>query len=235
MRFLLLVVLIAASATSARAQGVNLRWDDCAPGGSTLRQFSCDTNTGLQRMVASYRPPAGVDTLLQVAGIVDLCFDGAFVPDWWQMKNSGTCRQPSLTDHVIPPEPVSCAVRLTGNVAKFTTYQVGYSGWDDIRIVVRAIPLEDPGTPLDPGQEYFAFALDVDHQKTTGPDACAGCALPACIVLNGIELYRPGGTRVSITNPDQSYMLNWQSMVPNCPFIVPARRQTWGGIKALYR
>lgn len=230
------ILLLMLTAGTARAEGIDLAWDQCGPTGETVRTFACDTNAGTERMVASYYPPAGMDAIASLEGVIDLCFNGTFVPSWWMMKNAGTCRQSSILLHGTPPaDPIGCEVRWPADVATAFSYLIGQNGWDEIRITMLAVPNADPGTPLDPGLEYFAFALDIDHQKTAGAGACAGCDQPACIVLNGIHLYPPSGPRVDLTNPAESYMLQWQSTVPNCPFIVPARRTTWGAVKAIYR
>src|SRR5262245_14218167 len=51
----LLTIALAASAHAASTPpGVNLRWDNCfADGGVQNKAFACDTNVGLERLVAS--------------------------------------------------------------------------------------------------------------------------------------------------------------------------------------
>ena len=86
--------------------------------------------------------------------------------------------------------------------------------------------------------EYYAFEIRIDHSKTTGADACAGCTTPACIVLNQIDLIVRDGqfaTRYALFQPVSSYSLRWQGYLAGCPFIVPTRNTTWGQIKSQYR
>lgn len=230
------LLLSLACVPSASAEGINLNWTECGLNGKTIREFACDTNSGSHRLVASYRPPAGIDSLAGLVGIIDLCFNGQTVPSWWMMKNAGTCRPTSITYHPTPTvDPIGCSVRWEDGVTGTLNYQIGHGGWDEIRMIVQSVASNDPGTPLDPNEEYFAFAIEIDNAKTVGVDACVGCDLPACIVLNGVMPLMADGSSAWMTQPDRGYMAAWQEGIIGCPFIVPTRQTSWGSIKALYR
>ena len=88
-----------------------------------------------------------------------------------------------------------------------------------------------------PGQEFYCHELRISHAKTTGPGGCSGCSDHACIVLNSILLVQtPGLGDYTLTTGPQQYV-TWQggaSGAPGCPAATPARKATWGAVKALY-
>jgi hypothetical protein len=99
---------------------------------------------------------------------------------------------------------------------------------------------------LGAGQEYFGFVLRIDSQKTVGTGACPGCDVPACIVLSSVNLVMespPASQRLSgPANLTDSDFVTWQGGgaptgggVTGCPAATPARRATWGSVRALYR
>jgi len=71
---------------------------------------------------------------------------------------------------------------------------------------------------------------------------CAGCGLPACIVLNQVELLQevgsPGGDIIVLKFPIDHGFVTWQGGDiggQGCPLSLPVKRATWGAIKAIYR
>src|SRR5262245_62736722 len=90
----LAAVLTLALATSAHAgtspPGLNLRWDQCyGDGGVQYRNFACDTNTGSERMIATFElaaapavPVSGLEIYMNIASLGSL-------PAWWGFKNPG--------------------------------------------------------------------------------------------------------------------------------------------------
>ena len=95
--------------------------------------------------------------------------------------------------------------------------------------------------PIPAGTEVYSFKVTINHAKTVGTGACAGCTDEACIVLNMIRLNQPVSLpAISIYNAAQSQHCIWQAWTnPDptqaCPLVTPAKQQTWGSIKALYR
>jgi hypothetical protein len=106
------------------------------------------------------------------------------------------------------------------------------------------------------GQEYFALTAIINHQKTVGTDACAGCDLGACIGFVGAKLmrsatvphgYLPPGEVIILPAALVDQVVTWQGgagiAIPNylgagwtyCPGATPARNRTWGAVKAIYR
>jgi len=92
-------------------------------------------------------------------------------------------------------------------------------------------------------QEYFLFTLVLNHQKTVGLDACAGCTIPVCLGFQYVELNAPPpGSRVTFNAfpLDSDWLATWQgggagTGTPDCGFSTAARTSTWGSVKALFR
>jgi len=99
--------------------------------------------------------------------------------------------------------------------------------------------------------------LRIDHVKTTGTDACAGCTDPVCILFSSINLITPNPADNRLVsagaNDVDSQLTTWQYGSPrnleqNCDRFgcfptfecvvgppTSARNSTWGSVKALYR
>ncbi|MCE9628124.1 MAG: hypothetical protein K8R56_09435 [Candidatus Eisenbacteria bacterium] len=196
-RVALLLALIglshsALAATSA--PGFNLRWDQCyADGGTWNKNFACDTNAGSDRLVVSFEL---ANTLTQMSGVeisLDIGSSGASLPAWWQFKSTGTCRRTSLIASIdMPAGSVNCVDWGGGQTAGgIGTYNIGFLGANTARLlVVAAVPQSSLAT-IVPGQEYFAFGLTIDHAKTVGSGACAGCNVPVCIFVSSMTLTTP--------------------------------------------
>jgi hypothetical protein len=109
---------------------------------------------------------------------------------------------------------------------------------------VFALPAGDPRiTSIPEGTHVYSFKANINHAKSTGLGACAGCTDEACIVLQSIRLNQPvasGGAFINLTNPATVQHVIWQAWSTNdpnsqCPLITPAKTRSWGSIKALYR
>ena len=233
------VFLLATSSVAGACGGINLSWDDCGSfGGDRLRTFECNTNVGVQPMVGSFVAPSGVDSLIAIEAVIDLCTEGHPLPEWWKYLNPGTCRQSSLAASVdFTTGPANCADFWAGRGARiFVDYQIGNQGWDSARILLLVVVDRSDAGSVTPGVEYYAFKVLIDSDRTVGSPSCAGCDISACIVLNSIKLVQAGGAgSFFMASPASSYMLNWQSKILDCPFVVPARNRTWGAVKTLYR
>src|SRR5262245_62880309 len=94
-------LLAVAPVTSARAgDELYLRWDNCfGDGGAYNKVFACDTNSGSETLVGSFRLAATTDSVAGLEINVDLAALGPAIPDWWSMRQSSPagCRPTSLT------------------------------------------------------------------------------------------------------------------------------------------
>ena len=235
--------LLVLSAGSAWSAGINLAWDDCPAGAASfLETFACNTEVGDHTLFGSFVAPAGVQAMSANDITVELATEGATLPDWWMLGN-GRCRPASLlldTDFT------------TGSHACYDYWQGGaigaisesLLGGNRARIrAVFALPSGDPRiTTVPEGTHVYSFKAIINNLKSSGLVACAGCSAEACINLTLIQLDQPpeAGPIIPLTNPDVNQYVTWQGWSnPNpafgCPAITPARSQSWGSIKALYR
>jgi hypothetical protein len=185
----------------------------------------------------------------------------ASLPDWWQFKNIGTCRQSSLNfSTIIPPAAVNCSDWASGNASGgIGAYTVsGLSPNMATVLVAEAVPSTALAS-LDPGTEYFLCSLTINHLKTVGAPSCTGCDVPVCVVFSAVNVDTPifANNRRFWTGANNvaSQLANWQNGSPVNPFIggstmtggprttlegcvlssTPTRNSTWGAVKALYR
>ncbi len=112
-----------------------------------------------------------------------------------------------------------------------------YPGGPIVLHVSGALP---PGeeAALDAGAEYVVARLTVD---APGLEGCAGCATPACFVLDRICLVLPDGAGLQCQGYHEvgTPWCLWQDPTGdfnrNCALPVPARSATWGSLKIRYR
>jgi hypothetical protein len=229
------VAMLVLAASPARA-GVNLFWENCgSEGGIVLETFACDINTGAHTLVASFVSEADFPQLVGFEAVVDLCSMGNPFPDWWQFQADGSCRQSALTasaDFSNSPGLNCHDLWGGGGGPTLLSYVVSPGSWNKARAVVTYFPLQL--SDIMAGTEYYGFKLRVANTNTIGTDACTGCTIPICFVLNQIRLISSNST-TDLTSPDMNYAAHWQQTVPGCPFIVPAANRTWGQVKSLYR
>lgn len=243
----LLAMLLTLGTTAAHAgPGVNLRWSNCLGDGGTFnRDFACDTNAGSHVLVGSFELQTGMPHVTGLEGAVDFVVSSATLPEWWALRNAGSCRPTSLgVSFAEPSTAVSCRDWASGQgVGGITAYNVGILGPSTAR--VRLSEASSPAAVLVTGQEYFAFSLLINNAKTVGSDSCAGCTLPACLVFNSVKLTTGSAEDDRIisgaTNATDSVFATWQGPSPvppggkPCPWPSPTKRGTWGAVKSLYR
>lgn len=80
--------MLALWSTPSFPAGVELAWNAChgQGGAQSLMLSNCDTDAGSQSMIASFRPPAGVDRLEGVEVFIDFRVAGAAMPCWWNLS-----------------------------------------------------------------------------------------------------------------------------------------------------
>lgn len=234
-------LLHAAPARSA--EGLYLTWDACAfdPSASPVRAFACDTNDDTLRLYVGFTLAQPVDEVIGLEVVVDIQHEAPTLPDWWRMDGAG-CRAGALRADTRFGSGAGCTDPWAGaGVASFPSYTVtmprGGANQARIRAGVGGLPSEPRSLAAD--TPYHAVRLVIVANQTTGTGACAGCLGKACLVLNSIWIKRtpgaPGGDQfVSTPGPLEANWAAWQATGTNCT-LVPARRQTWGAVKTLYR
>lgn len=249
---LVLCGLVMASATHA-APGINLKWSICfGDGGITNRNFACNANTGFANiMIGSFELPADLPVPDRTDFVLDLATASASLPAWWEFKNAGSCRMTSMSiNAVYPPASVNCADWTLGNeMPGVTAYEVGARGPNTARWIAYVQIQSGADPPIEPllaGLEYYGFTINVNKAKTVGTDACSGCSVPACIVLNSMRISASSGATLALlttpSNGTDSNLLTWQGgsgvsvgSTIGCPAATASRTSTWGSVKAIYR
>jgi hypothetical protein len=240
------------------ADELYLRWDNCfGDGGAYNKTFACDTNSGFEFLVGSFRLAQTRDTVTALETIVDLAPLGMTLPSWWQFVETGSCRQNSLIMSLVPPLTANTCVdhwstngAAGGRTYQFSTFVDGVARLKMVQAVPQGFEFTVPA-----GEEAFAFSVRIDHAKTVGPSACSGCSVPMCIGWGQAVLHF-GSLRTNqvlgASTPDHGSNVTWQTGAvantrgfcpPNrscdsdvlCQAVTRTRMSTWGAIQSLYR
>jgi len=236
----LLVALALLFATAAHAGRLNLRWNAClGDGGVQNRAFACDTNLGSEKLVATFNLPFAVNGVMSIDGFMNIAFFSPALPAWWEFGVGGNCRPSSLLATATLPAGASACIDFTDSGRDaFYIYQAGQFGSNKAQLEVLSPFIPNGAFDLAAGQEYLAFTLTIDHQKTVGARGCGGCLVPACLGLNPIRLLRQPPDYVPVfPTSGTTHIATWQgsTIVPFCVGLTPTRPSTWGEVKALYR
>jgi len=239
MRKVMLVgAMLLATATTASAAGLNLRWQDCAgDGGTQNRTFACTNNLGSNVLAGSFILDSDLALVDGDELVVDLVSAGPTLVDWWRFNTFGSCRQLSLTiaaqDGAGCPDPFRLAASM--NIA---AYPLERFGPNSARILCVNAVLAADITDLAGGQEYGVAKWTINNAKSVGAGSCAGCQTPVCIVFNVARILGPAGVRVQLTTEAApgSNFCTWQGGGgTNCPAATPTKNTSWGSVKSLYR
>jgi len=239
------IMILLAVGSSAQAQGVALRWDSCK--GLSNRNFACDRSTGSELLVGSFSPPPGIDAMSGIVMVLRITSADGTIPGWWQMFSPGSCRPYSLSSSFDMSDQLDCddpwGGQAFGAVAK---YDFQSPNGVDV-LMIAAVP-EFAIRPAQAGHTYTAFKLLVNHQRSSGVGACAGCNTPMCIRLESIEIDQPGPvdehnvmqTRISVLSDGisgmggSSQVATWQGGTANCSAGL-SKPSTWSQLKDRFR
>jgi hypothetical protein len=250
-RLLISCLLVLSLSSAASAAGINLYWNGCSQDVRTNLAFACQDNSGVSTLVASFDPPYGITKLVGGTATIDFLSASSIRPPWWRLEPGG-CRDGALSLSFDPPAAASGYCEsywpsATGNVSFQTSDDPSY-----VRMVVSWSIPEALAGPVQPGWEYYAFQLTIDHSKTVGSGACAGCSDPACLVILQMTLHQASGLGdFCIGNPLTYPYATWQGGAiggygcpgtdgPGYPYppvscVTPVLGHTWGRVKQIYR
>jgi len=233
-------------ACPAFAGGLDLTWDACAiDGGVSDVVLDCGSSDPYRAIYATFITDTDVPAFRWLSFVADFEVDAPTLPDFWLFfATGGQIGTPwcNLIDHVAAqcPHAPSVLSGSVGGIPEENSEYIPYIGGvpNRGRLVGQVYRGEAlPPLTLRAGQIYLAFAIRIYMGLATeagGP--CDGCTTPATIVLNQITLYSAEVPPVVLTGP---------GMLSNCVTTsgggsvpcgaTPAKRSTWGSIKALYR
>lgn len=250
-RTILALALSATLVPAAHAQ-VNLAWNNCItqPTAAENKQYNCDgsLNGTPFRLVASFIPPINLPKFVGIQMTIDIGIpvDGPVPPgatplaDWWRL-GVGECRDGNLT---FPASFTGIGTGTTGvcrNPWAGTSTGGGYdynSNFSVNRARLRTAFASATPIALTAGQQYVSGSILIDtfNDIDSGGGVCSGCCQSTLIVLQEVQLFQeigsPGGDILYLTSAATRQHVWWQQQ-PLCP--TPAKRTTWGQVKATYR
>lgn len=237
-RLLLCAMLVTAPARIASAyDAINIAWDYClGDGGGLLKTSTCATNLGSSLLVLSYTPGASLAGYVGVLGFVDIYTQGP-LPPWWGGGCTGRTPAQALGTNAINTgcsnDPYGGGFLAAGGTVVISPR---WNGANSIQL--EFVYYNPPGmeVPMLAGEEWFVGNMTLSNMKSSGAGACAGCAIPACISFSKatIDRVEPPYSR-TVTHGGTQPWVYWQQASGQACLPTPARRPTWGAIKALYR
>jgi hypothetical protein len=203
--------------------------------------FACDNDIVTNVATASFKLDQPLSGVVLVEAVIDVIIANSQpVPPWWEFFG---CRLGGIdADTDIHPGAVNCT---DWSQAQGIAVVAGYNHDGSIapadtashrRILVSAV-VSAPGKDLAANTDYFLLNFDLDALNTTGPTGCAGCAVPACLVLNSLRFLTSSAAVVTLESPNTpgGNFVTWQGGAGASCALVPVRRTTWGLVKSMYR
>lgn len=236
----LTVAMLALSASFALAAGgLNLHFGGCtADGGTSSSTFACNTNTGSEILFASVVLPADMPKFLGTTALVDISVDGPALPDWW-LTAAGQCRQNAIDMSFTASALATNCADIWGSSPNLAVFQLQQflHGANTLRL--------NGGAAVQAGQEIALVAdgttelnvcrVLINHSKSAGTGACAGCDMGVCIVLQECYLQQPAGFPVYRLLTPISNVVTFNNGALLCTGATPTKNRTWGAVKGLYR
>jgi hypothetical protein len=237
------LVVLGASAASAQ---INLAWRNCIAQAASVanENYACDgSRNGIPfRGVLSFISPPNMAHFVGADCLLDIQSADPTLPDYWRL-GLGECRDGNFTYPASLTgvgNSVSCRNPFAGGgTGGGFQYDVQPGG---VRARVQLAFARADEFALVAGAQYIAGAFTLD---TFGDDgSCAGCEVPACLVLNQVNALQTAGQVPP--SQDQNIMtaaatrqhITWQGGAvggSGCPAATPTKNKTWGSVKSLYR
>ena len=227
MKALLPMLLLLTISSAASAQGLNLRWQDCAADGGVRNMvFACNSNIQSHVVVPSIVLSSPVPTPINSAVTVDFVAATSTWPAWWDFE---TCRSGSIRTSTSAVGPINCQFRCVSGINWFL---IGIAGPNTARIQMG----NTCSASMVAGTEYITGPLVINATRTVGTPSCDGCTTGMCIMFTSIRL---GETLYTTPAGPNSNFITWQGGGSGpggiCEAATVTRRAVWGSVKALYR
>ena len=222
--------------------GLTLAWNDCAGGAGAISNlpYACSGEADTLTLYCALAVSQSIASVISAEVVVDIQHASPVLPDWWQLGGAGVagCRPGALsTSYDFSSAPGCTDAWQSFGFGGIQGFSVGPLG-NQARIKAVASVTSDHAVTLNPGIQYGLLKLRIASPRTTGPNACAGCAAAACLVFQSVILrVIPGsGNDVLIgeaASPSADFA-TYQGTAADCN-TVPAHHSSWGTLKALYR
>ncbi|HTK30921.1 MAG TPA: hypothetical protein VL332_03080 [Candidatus Saccharimonadaceae bacterium] len=222
---------VALAAGPARATGINLSWNDCGTAGVSNRVSSCISNTGDNVMIGSFVPPGGINSLVAMVATLDVQANAPVLPSWWQLRAGSGCRPTSMSGQFLFQNLSACQDYWSNQGYGAIDFNPGWEGLNHGRVRLVYAVGSTSGQSVSSGTEYYAFQLVINNARSSGAEACTGCAVPACIIFQSLELDQMDNPQTfTVTSPENRSLVTWQG--GECQGGI--RNKTWGQVKSTY-
>ncbi len=244
---LLSSALLVLTASAASAQ-VDFSWNNCLGVGTANmnKNYACDGsgNGSPHKAVMSFKNPIQMDQFVGVQAVVDIQTTSPILPDFWRRGllecAEGDVIFPGSLSGVGTGATGACVNPWSGaNTGGGYDYASGFGG--PARARLRTVFARDFPTTINYGTTYLGGVVELDTFKDvdSGFGQCAGCQVPACLVLNQMELYQVAGAPpvdvYAMPTANIRNWITWQGGDPSCVGATPTKNRTWGSVKSLYR
>lgn len=234
-----LLLTLGAGAAMA-ADGIALAWDNCAGevGANANKNFACNTDSdpgGAFKLVASF--DAGLVDVVGIQAILDINSAPASLPSWWAIQTGG-CRgtRDGIGDPVSPGTTGCNNDGYANNTAMQTNTGLASEVIGGSRLRQKYELIATDPILFNSGTHYYGMTVTL-NQLNTVASACAGCSTPVCIGLSEMRFEDIGSAVTVVSDQLGSFSreATWQGGTGNCIGATPAKKSTWGSVKALYR
>jgi hypothetical protein len=239
-KLLIVTAALALSATAAFAAvpGVDLSWNACnTAAASANKVYACDGQLGAPvAFQGSFILNVTIPDFAATSSVVDIGFAGT-VPSYWK-TGAGECNQDAIT-LANPSVTTPCGPNLFGSAVSAGGFV--FENPTPSRLRMRIDYAQGAAAPVvvNPNVQYGAFKIQMDPDQGFN-NGCAGCLLPACLVLNSVLVqgFTQPAENYFIEAQDVRNFVTWQGGAiggAGCPAATPTHNSTWGSVKALYR
>ena len=234
---------IAGVAPAAADQGaIHLGAGDCYAAGSSTAALtnSCQSNTGLIKLVASFTPPVMIPQFCGLEAVVNVFSAGTTLSPWWHMESSPSpgCRAGRISvSFDFTSGPGTCEDYWAGRAMGGMDYGVNKDGLgpNSARILMICAVDETTTGPINPPTEYYGFSIVIQRSQSSGVGSCEGCLDKACFALSYITLGQVAPLpEYTITQGVQQVVPYNGGGGPNCA-IATTQKSSWGAIKSIFR
>ena len=235
-RYFFSLLMLAAVATSASAQGVaSLNWNTCV--GPLNRTITADGTNGL------YASVSGHSAAHKAYQVFVLFGSGSAGPirDAWRFDAPG-CQGSSFLsiDHLAPAAVVKTCPSFQGALQslQIKDYSVDVVSGRARGVLANSYPAGIASTT--PATRYFLARFLFDHTfsvsgaTTPGAD-CGGLEVPVCALLTSSAWLDLDGLEHEWSKNSEYATANDPNNDSRCPGATPATATSWGSIKAQYK
>jgi hypothetical protein len=233
------LVFVSLGSPATAQQGMDLSWNSCPmTAANTNKSSACgfSSETEQNNLLATFQLQQNVPDFYGVQVTLDVIVDSPTLPDFWHLE-AGGCRDGRLAMGLVGGVLTTCTNAYPGNAMQGGGYvfELHPSGQPDRR-QIRGTWTRGDGqvVGLTAGVRYYGARLILTIADGDA-NLCAGCSLPACIILRSTQVLTGSGSGPLITQPLTRNFVTWQGGDPECAQPVQDQRTTWGGVKSLYR